>query len=968
MGMTAFEIFGVLKLDKKEFDQGLDSAKSIAGNLGSGLASAMKAGIDAISTATKAVVGFSEESVKVGMGFDASMSKVSALAGATGADFDALRDKAKDLGASTQFSATEVADAMGYMGMAGWKTKDMLDGIKGVLDLAAASGEDLATTSDIVTDALTAFGLEAGDAGHFADVLAAASTNANTNVGMMGETFKYFAPIAGTLGYSAEDAAVAIGLMANSGIKASQAGTTLRGAFSRLVEPSSTVTKALEQLGLVTENGNMLLQKEDGTMRSLGEVMDIMRSTIGELDTAEKARIATMLFGQEAQSGMLAIVNASENDYNNLRAAIDNCESSAADMATTVNDNLSGAIKGWDSAIESLHIAVSDRLAPALTDFVKFGTDAVRDFVKAFDEGDISGAMNSIGNHIAQGATAIAQRIPEFITAAINIIGGFVQGIRDNLPQILEAGAKILESLIQGIKENFPEIVGVRIELIQTIVQGLIEMLPEIIDFGMQLVLTLANAIIGALPALIPAIFEIIFTITGSLADHADELIDTAIRLIEALGEGLIAALPVIAEKAPEIIVKLVVSLLEHIPDLIDVGIRLIVGLVEGLIQAIPELLKGVGKIFDAFIKAIKGLFGIHSPSTVMMEIGNNLIQGLLDGIKTTWETLVTYFEEAFAALTLMFEEAWNFIHDTIKKVLETITKTIQDSFDAIKKKIDDALTNIKNAISNIISSMKSVVDNALNGLKNIVSKTFEAVRTTITNILNGVRDFVTNVFNTIRTNVENAVKSVFTAVKSTFEGIVTTITGTLNSVITGVVQFTQNLISKGVEAAAGFVRTLTQGVADLPVRFMETGRDIVNGIWEGISNGWSWLADTVANLARNLLDAAKSALGISSPSKEFAWIGRMSMEGMAEGINRYARLVENAIEDVLDLSDYEALSGDFTVAGGDPVEIDGELNGKNGMEYTQNVYISSPKALTPYEVARQTRNATRDMVLAFSV
>lgn len=270
-------MFAKISIDVSDFERGLNNAsskfKSFSSNLskaGSGMkdllspavdgfkavegvgqkaGSAIKKGLTGFAAAATAVGGFGTAAVKSGMQFDATMSEVSAISGATGQEFDALRDKALEMGAKTKFSASEAASAMTYMGMAGWKAGDMISGIEGIMNLAAASGEDLATTSDIVTDALTAFGLSAGDSGHFANVMAVAASNANTNVGMMGETFKYVAPVAGALGYSVDDTALAIGLMANSGIKATQAGTALRSIFTRLSTDAGASSKNLGALG-----------------------------------------------------------------------------------------------------------------------------------------------------------------------------------------------------------------------------------------------------------------------------------------------------------------------------------------------------------------------------------------------------------------------------------------------------------------------------------------------------------------------------------------------------------------------------------------------------------------------------------------------------------------------------------------------------------------------------------------------
>ena len=252
---------------------------------------------------TGVVTGLGTAAVKTAADFDSAMSKVAAVSGATGSDFDSLRDKAREMGAKTKFSATEAADAMNYMAMAGWKTEDMLSGIEGVMYLAAASGEDLATTSDIVTDALTAFGLTAADSGHFADVLAAASSNANTNVSMMGETFKYCAPIAGALGFSVEDTAEAIGLMGNAGIKAYQAGTSMRSIMTNLTGDVKLSGAAIGDVTIATTNA-------DGSMRSLSAILADCRGAFAGMTEAEKANNAEALVGKNAMSGFLALMNA----------------------------------------------------------------------------------------------------------------------------------------------------------------------------------------------------------------------------------------------------------------------------------------------------------------------------------------------------------------------------------------------------------------------------------------------------------------------------------------------------------------------------------------------------------------------------------------------------------------------------------------------------------------------------------
>ena len=368
--------------------------------------SALKGITIAAGTASAAITAMAGYAVKVGADFEAGMSKVSAISGATGSDLDRLTEKAKEMGGKTKFSATEAASAFEYMAMAGWKTEDMLDGIEGVMNLAAASGENLATTSDIVTDAITAFGLTAKDSGHFVDVLAKASSNSNTNVGMMGETFKYVAPVAGALGFSVDDCAVAIGLMANSGIKASQAGTTLRQIFTNLVKPTDAMQGAMDKLGIS-------LTDSEGKTKSLDTLMGDLRRSFSGLTEAEKANYAATLAGQEGMSGFLAIVNASDADFEALKSSIANADGAAEDMAETMQDNLKGSLTILGSSLEGFAIKVYDRVKGPLKEAADTGTECVNRLSSAFDSGGLHGVVEEAGEIFGELADRVAESSDE---------------------------------------------------------------------------------------------------------------------------------------------------------------------------------------------------------------------------------------------------------------------------------------------------------------------------------------------------------------------------------------------------------------------------------------------------------------------------------------------------------------------------------------------------------------------------
>lgn len=355
-----------------------------------------------------AAAGLGALALKAGMNFDEGMSKVQAITGATGEDLEALRNKAKELGAQTKFSATEAAEGMQYMAMAGWKTEDMLGGLEGVMNLAAASGEDLATTSDIVTDALTAFGLKAEDSGHFADVLAAASSNANTNVKMMGETFKYAAPIAGALGYGVEDVAESIGLMANAGIKSSQAGTALRRMMSML-------NKDFKVSGKKIGETTIKVTKADGSMREWNDIIADTREAFKGLSKSEQASAAKSLVGQNAMNGFLTLMNAAPKDIKKLEDALANADGAAKSMADTMLDNTKGSITILKSTLESAAISISETLAPMLTKVV----EGIRKWVEKFN--DLSPATKDM---IAKMLLFTAVGYP-----ILKIVGGMATGL-----------------------------------------------------------------------------------------------------------------------------------------------------------------------------------------------------------------------------------------------------------------------------------------------------------------------------------------------------------------------------------------------------------------------------------------------------------------------------------------------------------------------------------------------------------
>ena len=398
----------------------------------------------AVKSAVRGLTNVAKETFKVGADFESAMSQVQAVSGASADEIQQLTDKAKEMGSKTKFSATESAAAFNYMAMAGWKTEDMLDGIDGIMNLAAASGADLATTSDIVTDALTAFGASAADAGKLADIMAAASSNANTNVEMMGATFQYVAPIAGSLGYDMEDTAVAIGLMANAGIKGEKAGTALRSIMTRLSTNTDGCADALSEMGVEVVNS-------DGSMRDLSDVMSDLMSVFDGLSESQQVELAKSIAGQEAMAGLLAIVNAAPEDFENLTNAVENSNGAAERMAEIMNDNVNGSLTLLKSNIEGKMIDVFEAASPAIKD--------------AIDK--ISQALDSLDwDAIADGVGKLAGGFADFVTYVVDnsdTVKGLLEGIGavigtvfvvDKISDFISS-LKNISSVVSSVAEKF---------------------------------------------------------------------------------------------------------------------------------------------------------------------------------------------------------------------------------------------------------------------------------------------------------------------------------------------------------------------------------------------------------------------------------------------------------------------------------------------------------------------------------
>lgn len=667
--MNLFNLFIKIGADISEAQEGIKKVGDEATSLDSKLANAAKGfgkfAVKAIGWASTAVSAVGGYVTKVGADFESAMSEVGAISGATGEDLEALTQKAKEMGASTKFSASESAEAFKYMAMAGWETSDMLDGISGVMNLAAASGEDLAEVSDIVTDAITAFGLQASDSAHFADVLAAASNSANTNVSMLGGSFKYVAPVAGALGYSIEDVSVALGMMANSGIKAEMAGRSLRSMLSRLASPTEDVEEAFEQLGL---SASEALTNADGSMKPLSETIEILRGSMSGLDEATKASVASGIAGTEAMSGLLAIVNSSDADFEKLTESIANADGTAQRMADTMNDNLNGAITIMKSAVEGFGISLYETFSVKAKDGVKTLTDYISRLQKAFDSGGMQGLLIEFDSVMTDALGVVTEYLPKIISIGGSVVGSLANGIIQNLPALVDAASEIIINFVDNITAKA----------------------GDIVSSGAVIVTDLADGISKFAVKLIPAVTALSYTLAEELSNPStlSSIIDAALEIIMSLVNGFMDAMPIIVQSAPVIIGNLVAGLIVVLPKIIDAGIEILMSLVNGILDAIPSLVAAIPTITMAIVNGI--LSNLDEIILAAIQITLSIAMGMIEAIPN----MITQLPRIFLAIVNAFKGfSWSSIgHD----LLTGIWNGINDKVAWLKSKVQGVVDKIK--------------------------------------------------------------------------------------------------------------------------------------------------------------------------------------------------------------------------------------------------------------------------------
>lgn len=773
-----------LQHEEQEADTAADKLSGSLKETGASAEKTTNGGLNAFAVAlgnlatqviVKAVQGLGnlvQSVLETGKAFDTSMSKVKAISGATAEDMEKLSAKAEEMGATTKFTATEAADAMGYMAMAGWKTKEMLGGIDGIMNLAAASGAELATTSDIVTDSLTAFGKSAEDAGRLADIMAAAASNSNTNVEMMGETFKYAASLAGSMGYSMEDTAIATGLMANSGIKATQAGTSLRAMMTRMAAPTKDSATAMAALGIELDDGH-------GNMKSLLEVMKELRSSFGDLkmsqqeltleqnklnaalesgemdedefndaqeeliaraygaEGAMKAQYASMLAGKNGLSGFLAIVNSSEKDFDVLTESIYNSKDAAEEMARIMNDNLEGSLTLLSSAFDGFKKKIYDSFSAPLNDLVKQITANIMPALTGIVEG-MPGAedklADGISNLFSNALKDAAKLLPRAVDALGAVLGALGDAIVRQAPAFIDGAVRLTEQILDGVIDALPDMVRGLGRIIRAVADGLGELVPHLAESIVDAIPDIMDAVFDALPVILRSLLRLTERIAQRLPELITSLVAYIPELVQLVADFLVEQTPVIVQSAISIVTGLIKSLPDIMQALVDALPVLIQTLTDFIANNAPMVLQACLDIATALVEAAPAIAEAVYP--MIPQIADALVEGFMDFVPVWIETAGTMFRMVVDALPRL----WDSVREASVKIFHSWKTNL---FDRARDAFGELWDIIKSGAKDIGTKVGDAVGGAFKSAINAVIATVEKSLNTVPDAINSAIDTI---------------------------------------------------------------------------------------------------------------------------------------------------------------------------------------------------------------------------------
>ena len=704
-------------------EAGKKGGKGLMAGIGSAVGGIAKATVAGMTAAAGGMAAFAASSVKAGKEFDSAMSQVAATMGVTVDDIGELRDFAQEMGSTTAFSATQAAEALNYMALAGYDADTSISMLPNVLNLAAAGGIDLAYASDMVTDASSALGLSIDDTSVMIDEMAKASSKTNTSVSQLGEAILTIGGTAKGVYGGTQELATVLGVMADNGIKGSEAGTHLRNIMLALTPKSEDAAAAMERIGLNAYDA-------EGELRPLQDVFLDMQASMADMSTLEKQQILTAIFNKTDLSSINALLATTSERWDELGVAMEDTSGAASAMAETQLDNLAGDVTLFQSALEGAKIAVSDNLTPSLREFVQFGSEGLSSITEAFKSGGLDGAIDEISKFLSKGVSMIVKKIPAFIQAGTKIFSGLIDGIVDALPELVKALPQMLEGFVQIFLQITTAIVEALPMLAQTIAGALPTLLPQLLNGIITLITTLAEN----LPTIIQPLLEM-------LPSLIPVIIDAAVQLILMLLENLPTILQVLIDALPDILISLIDAVLSNLPLLVE-GIITLVG---AIVEKLPEILAAVWEVIvhvwttwvQPMLEKLGEFLGEAWDSIVGVfeNLGTwfdeNVIQPVVGFFEGLWESVSGFFSDLWDDIVGIWESVadW-FDRNVIQPVVgffEGLWQGVEDIWEGASKWFSDLWEDIKRIFKSAINGIIDILNGMIRGL-NILLTPLRAV------------------------------------------------------------------------------------------------------------------------------------------------------------------------------------------------------------------------------------------------
>ena len=845
--MADYSITGDTKLDTSGFTKGVSSMTVAAGNLIS----------DLTKTAATKLAGLAKSSVSVGMNFDASMSQVAATMGTTVDQIDNLTKVAKEMGSTTKFTATQAADALNYLALAGYDADKAAEVLPSVLNLAAAGGMDLAYASDLVTDAMASLNIEANkqNVDDFGNKLAMAASKANANVSQLGEAILTVGGTAANLKGGTTELTTALGLLANVGIKGAEGGTHLRNIILSLQSPTDEAAKKMQKLGLSVYDSQ-------GKMRGLNDILGDLNSAMNGMTQGQKDSIINQLFNKTDLAAVNGLLAAQGEQWDTLAAQIDSADGAMGQMAETQIDNLQGAMTIMSSAFEGMQLAVYDELEPTLTEAVKWGTDCLTQLTTALSEGGPEAMLAAAGEIISDLAAGIAEQLPGLMTTGVEIITQLAQNLTDTMPAMLDTGAEVLAALAQGIINATPALLTSATEIIAEFMLYLGDHADEIMDTGMQLLESLVIGITDNLPQLITAAAALIAKWAAALIAHLPDILKCGAAMLTTLVDGIVCSLENLAEAALACVAKLVGVWDGSMDEWGHIGENIVSGLLNGIKGAWNSLTKWVSDGINGLVSGVKGRLGIHSPSKVFDEIGvqvcNGLAQGLDRGnkkVKDAAKTVVASVTDSATTLT-----------NGVAKTVETVTERMANGATQQKQVITETSRQM---VGGVLKDIKTITEVAADGTKTVkqtmetVRETAKTVTSTFETLADGVKTTTQTVTETLTDGTETQKQVITEVYDDVVDGALVTVEKIKTVAADGTVQVAEQIKKSSADTFDGLWKEI-QTEADTGVlgTFDDLYTAVKNQDWLGIGK---WVASTIySGLTADQKKQVKSfALGI---------------------------------------------------------------------------------------------------------